>query len=213
MLIAAVTPIHVSPEELARRQARYDALSPAGVRVVLEDIGPTAPTALDTEQQVQDSAGLVRAALERAPDEADALLPDCVLDPAVADLSDLLDRPVFGLLRCSLSWQRVAGRRVAAVTRNVAIAEEFRRVATAYGLAENLSTVEVLDLDVHAIADSARWATALVEAAARLANCGAAAVVNGCSAVDLPPDARPSIPLIDPTAQTLRLIAAGERTT
>lgn len=210
MQIAAVTPIHVAPEELARRQARYDALSPAGLRVVLRDIGRSAPTALDTEQQVRDSAGLVRAALEQAPDEADALLPDCVLDPAVAELAGALDPPVFGLLRCTLTWQRVAGRRVAAVTRNSAIADELRRVATEYELAETLTTVEVLDLDVHAIADSTRWSSALLEAAAQLRGGGAEAVVNGCSAVDLPEDARPAIPLIDPTALALRLIAAGE---
>ncbi len=66
MRIFAVTPIHVSPEELARRQARYDALSPGGLSVHLQDIGPDAPRALDTEQQVRDSEDLVSAALERA---------------------------------------------------------------------------------------------------------------------------------------------------
>ncbi len=43
MRVYAVTPIHVSPEELARRQARYDALCPAGLAVELHDVGPDAP--------------------------------------------------------------------------------------------------------------------------------------------------------------------------
>ena len=38
----------------------------------------------------------------RAPAGFDALLPDCVLDPGVADLADTLPVPVFGLLRLSL---------------------------------------------------------------------------------------------------------------
>jgi len=85
--IFAVTPIHVPAEELTRRQARYDALCPPGVSVVLQDIGSAAPRALDTEQQVRDSEGLVTAALQQAPDEADALMPDCVLDPGVPALA------------------------------------------------------------------------------------------------------------------------------
>ncbi|MDQ3732956.1 MAG: aspartate/glutamate racemase family protein [Actinomycetota bacterium] len=210
MRIFAVTPIHVPEDELRRRQARYDALCPSGIRVDLRDIGVAAPTALDTDQQVRDSAGLVRAALETAPDDADALLPDCVLDPGVSALAGRLERPVFGLLRSTIAWQRAAGRQVAAVTRNAAIATEFGRVAAEYGYADCLTTVEVLDLDVAAIADSARWAEALAAAASRLGSLGAAAVVNGCSAVDLPAQRRAAVPLIDPTALTLRLIAAGE---
>jgi len=70
----SVTPIHVSPEELARRQARYDALSPAGVRVELVDIGADAPRQLASEQEVRDSEGLVARALRNAPDRADALI-------------------------------------------------------------------------------------------------------------------------------------------
>lgn len=211
MHIFAVTPIHVPDDELRRRQARYDALSPDGITIDLHDIGEAAPTSLDTDQDVADSAGLVREAFERAPDEADALLPDCVLDPSVAELSGRLDRPVFGILRSTLAWQRAAGRLVAGVTRNAVIATEFTRVATEYGYGNQLTQVAVLDLDVHAIADSARWAQALIDATQRLCEAGAAAVVNGCSAVDLPAAGREAIPLIDPTALALRLIAAGER--
>lgn len=58
----ALTPIHVAPGELARRQARYDARSPAGLTVELRDLGDGAPRALATEQQVRDSEGLVVAA-------------------------------------------------------------------------------------------------------------------------------------------------------
>ena len=90
MHVWSVTPIHVEPGELARRQARYDALSPAGIRVELVDIGTDAPRQLATEQDVRDSEGLVADALRDAPDRADALMPDCFLDPGVAELSATL---------------------------------------------------------------------------------------------------------------------------
>jgi Asp/Glu/hydantoin racemase len=210
--IFAVTPIHVSPEELARRQARYDALSPEGLVVELRDIGPNAPSALDTEQQVRDSEGLVGEALEQAPDDADALMPDCVLDPAVPHLSSKLDRPVFGLLRTSVGWSRLSGRSVGAVTRNEAIAAELARQVGVYGYGDSFTGVEVLDLDVDAIHQSDRWAGVLRGVVDRAASAGAGDLVNGCSAVDLPPEASSwPVRVVDPTALTLRLIAAGER--
>lgn len=53
MLLHAVTPITVGPSELARRQARYDALAPAGIQVVLSDLHPGGPRALDTAAELR----------------------------------------------------------------------------------------------------------------------------------------------------------------
>ncbi len=211
MRLYAVTPIHVDDEELARRQARYDALSPAGLVVELHDIGPQAPLALETEQEVRDSEGLVIAALEQAPDHADALMPDCVLDPGVPALAARLDRPVFGLLRTSLGWSALAGRRSGAVARNRAIADEVVRQARTYGHEASFTGVEVLDLDVGAIHEGTRWADALRAVVARSSAAGAGDLVNACSAVELPSDATSwPVRVVDPTALTLALIAAGE---
>lgn len=208
----AVTPIHVAPGELARRQARYDALSPAGLTVELRDLGDDAPRALDTEQQVRDSEGLVVAALEQAPDHADALMPDCVLDPGVAHLAGRTGRPVFGLLRTSLAWSVLAGRTVGAVTRNQAIADELGRQVHGYGYDDAFTGVEVLDLDVDAIHEADRWGAALESVVQRMSRAGAADLVNGCSAVDLPAAAAGwPVRVVDPTALTMRLVAAGER--
>lgn len=210
MHLFAVTPIHVSDVELARRQARYNALSPVGLVVELRDLGPRAPRALDTEQQVRDSEGLVVEALRAAPDHADAVLPDCVLDPGVAQLVGA-GRPVFGLLRTSVTWSRLAGRTFGAVTRNEAIAAELERQVRGYGYDDGFRGVEVLDLDVDAIHQADRWAAALRGTVERMSSAGAGDLVNGCSAVDLPPDSASwPVRVVDPTALTLRLVAAGE---
>jgi Asp/Glu/hydantoin racemase len=200
--VHAVTPIHVDPVELGRRQARYDALSPPGLVVSLHDIGPDAPSALDTAAQVRESERLVVAAL-RAANRADhdVLLPDCVLDPGVEQLAGEL--PVVGLLRLSVGWQVLTGRRVGAVARNRAIADELADRMAVYGWASRFAGVRVLDLDVHAIADAARWNAAV---GAALESFGGDPVINGCSAVDVGAPGR----LVDPTALALRLLAAGE---
>ncbi|MCE3552245.1 hypothetical protein LWC33_12345 [Pseudonocardia sp. RS11V-5] len=106
MRIHAVTPIHVGEAEVARRQARYDALAPRGVRVELHDIGPEwsgaflGVTVLDLAvEDIEDAdrwARAVRPALEQAGAAgADVVLNGCSavdveegLDPALPRLLD-----------------------------------------------------------------------------------------------------------------------------
>ena len=208
MRIHAVTPIHVDADELARRQARYDALCPPGLHVELHDIGPDAPRALDTPDEVRESERLVIEALTAAPAGYDVLLPDCVLDPGVDQLQGRL--PVVGILRLSLGWQVLTGRRAGAVARNEAIADELAGKVASYGWSASFTGVRVLDIDVHAIADTRRWSVAVGAALDSLAQDGAAAVINGCSAVDVPPGASGDVRVVDPTAVALRVLAAGD---
>jgi allantoin racemase len=210
MRIYAVTPIHVGEAELARRQARYHGLSPAGLSVHLADIGPDAPRALETAQDVHDSEALVVDALRRAPGGYDALMPDCVLDPGVSDLAGELSTPVVGILRISMGWSILTGRPSAAVARNDVIASEIIERVKAYGWFDHFRGVEVLNLGVDSIEDPHRWTEALEGALQRLAHVGAADVINGCSAVDLPDDGlRGAVRIVDPTRLALRLLAAG----
>lgn len=205
MRIFSVTPINVGPEELARRQARYDELLPAGVTLDLTDIGPAAPAALDTAEDIDASTKAVVAALRSAPAGYDLLLPDCVLDPGVDELADEL--PVVGLLQLSLGWQVLRGRRTGMVARNDAIAAELMERARVYGWEEHVSGVEVLGLQVDAIADHRQWDRALDAALDRF-DPSVSTVINGCSAV--PVSSQANVTLVDPTALALRLIAAEE---
>jgi Asp/Glu/hydantoin racemase len=205
MRIYAVTPIHVDEDELARRQERYDALLPSGFTLDLVDIGGDAPRSLDSEQDVRDSEAAVTAALRAAPDGYDLLMPDCVLDPGVADLADEL--PVVGILQLSLGWQAIRRRRVGLVARNEAIADELMARARAYGWEDHVDGVEVLGLGVEAIADHAQWSASLGEALTHFDE-AVTTVINGCSAVEV--DVEGQVSVVDPTALALRLLAAGE---
>lgn len=205
MRIFSVTPIHVGAEELARRQARYDSLLPAGVTLDLVDIGPAAPKALDTAEDIEASTAAVVVALRSAPNGYDVLLPDCVLDPGVEQLAGEL--PVVGILQLSLGWQVVRGRRSGMVARNEAIAAELMDRARAYGWKQHVSGVEVLGLEVDAIADHAQWDGALDAALDRF-DPSVSAVINGCSAVPVKPHGK--VTVVDPTALALRLLAAEQ---
>ncbi len=197
--VHAVTPIHVPPDEIVRRQARYDALAPAGVTVRVADVGPDAPTALESEQDIRASEEAVVAAMLDAP-PADYYLPDCVLDPGVARLRQTL--PVVGILQLSLGAHALLGHRLSLVARNPAITAELDRVARSYGWGGNVCGSAVLGLSVDAIDDPDQWLPALGDVVGSLPGDW---VINGCSAVDVP-DQIAGRRIVDPTAVALQVI-------
>lgn len=231
MRLLAITPIVVDDAELARRQARYDALAPAGVTVVLEHLDPGSsgggatgepdgqtprlPRALDTADDVRASERALHARYAAVdPTGWDAYLPDCVLDP-LADLAEAagggdtgLARPVLGLGRLTAAFVTGQGARLGAVARNAPIAAELDRRLGQYAAA-TVAPTAVLDLSVDDIADDATWAAA-VERAVEDLDCDF--VLNACSAVDVAEQARASY-VLDPTATALALLGLRARVT
>jgi hypothetical protein len=203
MRILAITPIVVSEQELARRQARYDRLAPAGVEVHLQNLAetPGAPRALDTADQVAASEALLAdefAAVD--PGRYDALMPDCVLDPGVGGGHDL-PLPLHGISRLTAHHLAGLGGRIGAVARNRPIAGELDRKLASYGLRLAAPTA-VMDLSFDAIADDAVWARAV---AGTIAGLECDVVINACSAVEV--GAQTAGPrLVDPTRMALELL-------
>jgi len=202
--IRAITPIRVGATELARRQRRYRRLSPAAIEVTLVDLedGPDVPRALETEDDVRRSERLVVAEARRTnAEEFDVVLPDCVLDPGVGVGADT-PVPLVGILSLTAHLLAGTGARFAALTRNEAIAAELAAKVRDYGLADRLTEVRVLGLDVATIPDDSAWADAIGRAVGDLP---VATVVNGCSAVELQPH-RSGPVIVDPTATALRVL-------
>jgi Asp/Glu/hydantoin racemase len=209
MRIYAVTSIHLPSEEIVRRQQRYDLLSPPDVTVELHDIGPDAPRTLDSVDDIRESERLVAQAL-RAVDDAgyDALLPDCILDPSVAELSGVLNTPVHGLLWLTLEHIDAAGQSAGVVTSNRLIADAFTARAEEYGRARTLVSASVLDLGLDELAEDTRWLAALGKAVNELVDAGAEIVINGCAAVELVNARSGRVPVIDPTTMAMQRLAA-----
>lgn len=210
MRLLAITPIVVDDAELARRQARYDALAPEGVTVVLEHLGtdPGLPRALETEDDVRASEAALQARYAAVdPAGWDGYLPDCVLDP-MAGTDHGLPLPVFGLGHLTASFVAGQGARLGAVARNGAIAAELDRRLEQYAV-PTVAPTELLHLSVEDIADDATWAAAVTRVVAGL-DCDY--VLNACSAVDVDDPADPPY-LLDPTATALSLLGLRARVT
>ena len=202
MRLLAWTPIVVGADELARRQSRYDRLSPAHVEVVLRDLGgifPSATRALESDDDIRTSEDLVVSAFGNSdPEGFDAFLPDCVLDPAIH--AEGLALPILGLSHLAATFLAAQGATVGALARNRAIAHELDRRLASYAVKREPTLV--MDLSFEDIADDETWRRAVESHAGRL-TCDFA--LNACSAVELGSPATDTV-VVDPTALSLRLL-------
>lgn len=207
MRIFALTPIHVGHTELGRRQERYRRMLPEGIALELFDLDPSAPSALDTREDIERGEAMMRERFREAPSDFDVLLPDCVLDPG-ADFAAEFPLPYLGILRSTLKAIRHRQLRAAGVARNSAIAAALRARAFDYGFGTELSEVAVLGLDVGAITDHRAWAGALENQVRALTTRGYQAIVNGCSAVDVDDD---MAEVLDPLQVTFESLSASSQ--
>lgn len=212
MRLLALTPAHVGPEEVDRRQARYDRFARGGLTITVHDQPdrPDVPHSFDTAELVAaaDACVLEQAtSLQLEPDQV--LLPDCVLDTSLEAL-EAAGLPVQGLMRITASVLSGLGVHYGAVARNPAVADALDSRLRGYDTTGHYVGIAVLDLPSSAVSDTARWNAALAEHVSALAGRGAQAVINGCSAVDV--TAGPfAAAVIDPTELAIRMLAVAEQ--
>lgn len=200
MKLLALTPIDVAPEEVVRRQARYDSIAPNGVQVVVR-CPPGLPSELGSEEDIEKSDSVLVSTYAAEDGDWDGFLPDCVLDPAVHAATSL-PQPIHGIGRLAMHALAGAGLSWRAVARNEPIARELDLLAGRYGLPTSGPTL-ILSLGVADICNEDGWSEALSSAVADLP-CDA--VLNGCSAVDVGGHSAGPV-VVDPTALALRVLA------
>lgn len=211
MRIKAITPIRVTDAELARRQARYQSLSPAGIDIELVNLpaGSDVPRSLESVDDIAASDRLVAAEIRRSDARRyDAVLPDCVLDPGLSSAAGDAPVPVFGILQLAAGFLVLLGHKFAAMTRNEPIGDEFRACLKRYGLDANFDDVAILQLSFDDIEDDVRWNTAIEGVRSRFADRGVQSVVNGCSAVSVT-EHDSGVAVIDPTRLALQVLGVA----
>ena len=209
MRLRAVAPVVLPAAELERRQRRYDSLSPEGVGV--EMASPSeGPDRLDGPDDVLASADCVYAEAMRTDwSRYGGVLLDCVLDPALERLEVDAAGPVVGITRLVSGYLTGLGHRIGGVARNQAIADELQRRLIDFGHRDRVEAVRVLHLSFEDVVRADAWNDALDKALVELQPSGVDSVINGCSAVEVRPEAGPAV--IDPTALALELVGDAVR--
>lgn len=211
MRIRCITPIRVDDAEVARRQERYNRLAPAGWHVTLENLPEGAPAELGVPGDVRASEKLLlELGAATSPDDFDAFMPDCVLDPSVAELDAAASVTVLGISRLSAHHLAACGHTFGVITRNRTIGDEFSEMIVRYGLDHAYRGAFVLDLGVEAVSDHDAWNAAVRTQAERAREAGVTTLINGCSAVDVATEGT-GVRLVDPIELAFEVAALGER--
>ncbi len=144
--VKIITPIQVDEADLARRQRRYGAR--AALDTQIEVVGITdGPHALETPGDLLWSEHAVfQEAVKTQPGEVDAILIDCIFDPAVEALRQRLDIPVFGPLRSTLALVSLVAPNFAIVARGKHHRAIFTDIVARYGYRDRLVAVRTMDL-------------------------------------------------------------------
>lgn len=209
MRVRTITPLHLTEEEIARRQVRYNQLAPAGVEMVMANLPADAdvPRSLGTEAECRASDHVVyQVAMQTDPAEFDAIFLDCVLDPSLAELERDAPIPVYGITKLAGMHLANADHRFAAVTRNQIIGDELAACIERHGFADHFAGVKVLHLSFDDIADDTKWNAALGRVLNELSESNVSALFNGCSAVNVEETGH-NIAVIDPTALALQQLS------
>ena len=144
--VKIITPIQVDEADLQRRRQRYGERAAPDTRIEVVGLSD-GPTALETPGDMLFSEHAVfQEGAKTQADEADAILIDCIFDPAVKALQKHLDIPVFGPLRTSLPLVSMVAPNFAIVARGSQHGEIFTDIVTRYGYRDRLASIRTLDL-------------------------------------------------------------------
>ena len=130
-----------------------------------------------------DTLRLARAA---EAEGCDAVIVDCMLDPAVSACREAVDIPVFGPGEIAIHAAAVLGHRFSIIAVRQRQAPTYRTLARHCGLEARLASVRSLEIPVLALNDDAeRLEQAMLAACERaVLDDGADTVVLGCAALE-----------------------------
>lgn len=182
----------------------------------LIDIGP--PSIESEFDEALAVPGTLAKALEAERAGADAIIIDCMGDPGLKPVRELVKIPAFGPAETSMHVAAMLGHRFSIVTVLESVRPLLGNLARIYGVAEKLASIEVVDIPVLELA------TRLAEVKAGLADkalhavrhAHADVIILGCTgflgcAEQIGERLRAEgydVPVIDPIPTTV-MVAAG----
>lgn len=144
--VSIISPLKATADDLARRQRRYG--EHAGPETVVEVLNlEGGPAALDTSGDILSSAAAIyRQGVSLSPEETDAILIDCVFDPAATELQEATGIPTFGPTRTTLPLVTLAAPTFAIIARSQRQCELLMEQVAAEGYLDYLVAVRPLDI-------------------------------------------------------------------
>ncbi|MBN9016000.1 MAG: aspartate/glutamate racemase family protein [Rhizobiales bacterium] len=204
-----------------RRPSDLKALEYDGVVVSHSQI-EHGPASIESEYEIAMSVpGTIAKAIEAEREGADAIVIDCMGDPGLRAVREVVSIPVLGPAETAMHIAAMLGHRFSVVTVMRRLRAQFENEAAVYGLSTKMASVRHVDIPVLELEDDLPVTQARLVEQAMIAveHDGAEAVIFGCtgllgcaSAVRAGLLAKGiDIPVIDPIPTAVSIAAALAR--
>lgn len=208
--IKIISPLEATEDDLLRRQRRYNEQAASGTQLVVENLAG-GPAALDTAGDVLTSAAAIfQQAKNTTSDDYDAILIDCVFDPAVEELREETGIPTFGPTRVTLPLISLVSPNFSIIARSNRQCELLTETVTAYGFGHQICSIRALGISYEeakqpGIFNRAMWES-LEDA---VSSDGARAIMFGSTTMSITGEMRTrshGVPLFMPGMVALKVI-------
>lgn len=205
-----VSPLKATEDDLARRQRRYSRHAGTDTRLQVENL-EGGPAALNSSGDVLASAAAIyRQALDTSSKAWDAILIDCVFDPAVDEIREATGIPTFGPTRTTLPLIPLVAGNFSIIARSRRQCELLAEVVAAQGYIDYLHSLHALDISYEEAKQPATFERVMVSRLrAAVEEEGAGAVMFGSTTMaisDKMRSAAAGVPLFMPGMVSLRVI-------
>ncbi|HID52999.1 MAG TPA: hypothetical protein EYP41_13330 [Anaerolineae bacterium] len=209
--VKIISPLHASESDLARRQRRYQEVAGGDTVVTVVNLAG-GPVALNSSGDILSSAAAIyRQGKETSTDDFDAILIDCVFDPAVAELREATGLPVFGPTRTTLPLISLVAEEFSIIARSPRQCELLAELVAREGFGGQLRSVRALDISYEEAKQEAIFRQVMLERLGTAVNeDNAQAIMFGSTTMALTDEMRAvaqGIPLFMPGMVALRLMA------
>ena len=205
-----LSPLKATEEDLARRQRRYSRRAAADTRIQVENLAG-GPAALNSSGDVLDSAAAIyRQALDASPEAWDAILIDCVFDPAVDEIREATGIPTFGPTRTTLPLIPLVAGNFSIIARTRRQCELLAEQIVGQGYVDYLHALHALDISYEEAKRPAIFEQVMVDRLrTAVAEEGADAIMFGSTTMAISDEMRAAaagVPLFMPGMVALRMI-------
>lgn len=144
--VKIISPLQASQDDLARRQRRYSQQASPDTQIIVENL-PGGPAALNTSGDVLASAAAIfQQGRDTRTDDTDAILIDCVFDPAVEELREATGLPTFGPTRLTLPLIKLVSSNFSIIARTERQCQLLAETVTGYGFGSDLCSLRALGI-------------------------------------------------------------------
>lgn len=208
--IKVISPIKVDEADLERRQVRYSQRAGPNTSIAVFNL-EDGPTALNTPgDMLYCEYAVFREGAKTSSEEFDAILIDCVFDPAVDALAEHTGLPTFGPMRTTLPLVPLVSPNFGIVARAEKQCEMLADLVVRYGFGDYLISTRALGITYPESRKPEVFTEAMCRQLGRVTQKdGARAVVMGSTTMALGSeivDAAGNAPLFLPGMVTLRVM-------